>query len=70
MNLEEIITPDLIKIFGIVTYSLFLITLAGGLFRKKLAPIMGRAFLKTHMILGITAIVLATVHAALVFMFY
>jgi len=70
MNLEDIITPDLIKIFGIVTYALFLLTLAGGLLRKKLAPLMGRAFIKTHMIMGITAIVLATVHATLVIMFY
>ena len=69
MNLEWV-TPEIVKLLGIITYSIFLITLLGGLFRKKLAPLLGKNFLRIHMILGIAAIILASFHGFLVLMLY
>ncbi len=68
--MSEILTPTLIKILGIVVYALFLATLLVGLLRKKLAPILKKAYLPLHKILALVAISLATIHGALVIILF
>lgn len=70
MTVHEIVTPTFIRILGIITYSLFLLTFLGGLFRKQLAPILKKSYLPLHRTLGLVAIGVATIHGALVLILF
>ncbi|MBN2379413.1 hypothetical protein JXM67_06385 [candidate division WOR-3 bacterium] len=62
--------PLLIKVLGIVTWSLVFLTVLGGLLRKKLAPVLKKSYLKIHMTVGIVALALATAHGLIVLVVY
>ena len=66
MTVYSIFTRDVIKILGIITWSLFFITLLIGIIRKPFARLMKKAYRSTHMIIGIVAIAFATVHGLII----
>lgn len=70
MDIYEIVTPTFIRIWGIVTYGLLLLTLVGGLLRRQLAPVFKKAYLPIHRTGGILALALATIHGAIVIIFW
>lgn len=70
MTVYEIFTWDVIKIMGIITWSLFFITLLLGVLRKPFARWMKKAYRTTHMIIGLVAIAFATVHGLIIIIWY
>lgn len=70
MTIHDIVTPTFIKILGIVVFSIFFLTLLGGLMRKQLAPRLKKAYLPLHRTLAIIGIALAALHGALVIILF
>lgn len=70
MNVYEIFTRDVIKILGIVTWSLFFITFLLGILRKPFARLMKKAYRPVHMVIGIIALVFATCHGLIILLWY
>ena len=59
--------PSLVKPLGIATYSLVMITVISGFFRKK---IKFSLWFKIHRVSVYTIAVLASLHALLVYLYY
>ena len=70
MTVYGIFTRDVIKIMGVITWSLFFITLLIGILRKPFARLMKKAYRSTHMIIGLVALLLATVHGLIIIIWY
>jgi hypothetical protein len=70
MNVYEIFTRDVIKIMGIITWSLFFITLLIGIIRKPFAKLFRKSYRSVHMIIASIAMTLATVHGLIIIIWY
>jgi len=70
MSIYDIVTPTFLNILGIIVFAIFFLTLIGGLMRKKLAPLLKKAYLPLHRTLAIIGIALAALHGGIVLILY
>jgi len=70
MSFDRIASPEIMEVVGILTWSFLLLAFLLGLFRRRLAPILKTAYLKTHIGLGAIGLAFGTFHAIVAILYY